>query len=173
MEAMNPLGAAAAAAEVLRPMVVEAELEAEAKQFVQAEVAEPIVVVAGILVEAVEPMVVVFGVFDGTVESMVVEAENLFETEESKAPGAVVALVLGAEPKVAVLAEAVPVAEPKVADFVAVTAVVPEAGPRVPGFAAGTADSLEAVANAAEHGIGVALALEVGTIVAGLAVEQV
>lgn len=96
MEAMYSLKVAVAVEAELKPKLVEADLVLGPVAMLVVEpdavVAEPMVVVAGILVDPAEPMVVVLGTFAGVVASMVVEAEFLFVMAVPMVPGAAAAL---------------------------------------------------------------------------------
>lgn len=99
----------------LRPKVVEVDLGLGLVAMFVAEpdavvvVAEPTVIVVGILAEPAEPKEVVLGIVSGVVAPMVVEVENLFGMAVSMGSGAVAALVLELDPKLAAFAVGGPV----------------------------------------------------------------
>lgn len=106
MGPMHPLKVAVAAEAELIPKVVEVDLALEPVAMIVEEldavVAEPMMVVAGILVVPLEPKEVVL--FYGVVASMVVDVESLFVMVVSIGSGVVAAFVLGLDPSLAVFA---------------------------------------------------------------------
>lgn len=140
--------AVAVAAEAeLRSKVVEADLVLVPVAMLVVEpdavVAEPTVVVAGILAEPVEPRGVVPLVFAGVVAPMVVEAESVYEMAEPMGPGAVAALVdLEVDPKLVAFAADLAVHE--TVSRVAETVFALEAGPKMVEHLSGLVVALEA-----------------------------
>lgn len=140
---------AVAAGAELRPKVVVADLVLGPVAMLAVEpgvvVAEPMVVVAGILAEPVEPKEVVLGNFAGVVAPMVVDAESLFVMAVPMGAGAAVALVLEVEPKLVASAADLAAHESvsRVAEPVAEPVTALEAGPRIAEHVSGLVPALD------------------------------
>lgn len=104
---MHSLQVAVAVEAAVRPKVVEVDQVLGPVAMFAAEadavVAEPMVVAAGILAEPVEPKEVVLGGVSGVVASTVVVVESLFVLAVSMDSGVAAALVLGLDPRLAVV----------------------------------------------------------------------
>lgn len=138
MGAMHSLKVAEAVESELRPKAVEVDLElgpvamSVAVPDAVVVVAEPTLVVAGILAEPAEPKEVVLGMVSGVVAPMVAEVESLFGMAVAMGSGAVAALVLELDPRLAAFAVGGPahLVVSRVAEPVAGTVVVLETEPR-------------------------------------------